>query len=94
MKPTELEAELEDKALPLNIMKTKKRYVVCIRHEGHEESLELRKIYQTLDDSTAEKDGMLRVVDEDEDYLYPASWFRSIDLPNDVEVATLEIAHS
>ncbi len=60
-------------------MKTRKRYVVCIRNEGHEESLELRKIYETLDDATAEKDGMLRVVDEDEDYLYPAAWFRRID---------------
>ena len=75
-------------------MKTKKRYVVCIRNEGHEESLELRKIYEALDDTTAEKDGMLRVVDEDEDYLYPASWFRRIDLPSDVEEAILETAHS
>ena len=75
-------------------MKTGKRYVVCIRNGGHEESLELRKIYQTLDDANAEKDGMLRVIDEDEDYLYPASWFRRIDLPSDVEEAILEIAHS
>jgi hypothetical protein len=75
-------------------MKTKKRYVVCIRNEGHEESLELRKIYEALDDTAAEKDGMLRVVDEDEDYLYPAFWFRRIDLPSDVEEAILEIAHS
>ena len=75
-------------------MKTKKRYVVCIRNEGHEESLELRKIYEALDDTAAEKDGMLRVVDEDEDYLYPASWFRRIDLPSDVEKAILETAHS
>jgi hypothetical protein len=37
---------------------------------------------------------MIRVVDEDEDYLYPASWFRRIDLPQDVEEAILEIAHS
>jgi len=75
-------------------MKTRKRYVVCIRNEGHEESLELRKIYETLDDATAEKDGMLRVVDEDEDYLYPVAWFRRIDLLNGVEEAILEIAHS
>ena len=75
-------------------MKTKKRYVVCIRNEGHEESLELRKIYEALADTAAQKDGMLRVVDEDEDYLYPASWFRRIDLPSDVEEAILEAAHS
>ncbi len=75
-------------------MKTGKRYVVCIRNEGYEESLELRKIYEVLDDVKAEKDGMLRVIDEDEDYLYPASWFLRIDLPHDVEEAILEIAHS
>jgi hypothetical protein len=74
-------------------MKSGKRYVVCIRNEGHEESLELRKIYETLEDAQAQQDGMIRVVDEDEDYLYPASWFRRIDLPQDVEEAILEIAH-
>ncbi len=75
-------------------MRTGKRFVVCIRNEGHEESLELRKIYESLEDAEAEKDGMLRVIDEDEDYLHPASWFRRIDLPQDVEEAILEIAHS
>lgn len=75
-------------------MKSGKRYVVCIRNEGHQESLELRKIYETVEDAEAEKDGMLRVVDEDEDYLYPTSWFRRIDLPQDVEEAILEIARS
>ncbi len=75
-------------------MKTGKRYVVCIHNEGYEESLELRKIYESLQDAEAEKDGMLRVIDEDEDYLYPASWFLRIDLPHDVEEAILEIAQS
>ena len=75
-------------------MKTGKKYVVCIRNEGQEESLELRKIYEILDDQKAEEVGMLRVIDEDEDYLYPASWFRRIDIPHDVEEAILEIAHS
>jgi len=37
---------------------------------------------------------MIRVVDEEgEDYLYPASWFLSIELPQDVEQAILELAH-
>ena len=75
-------------------MKTGKRYVICIRNDGHEESLELRKIYESLKDATAEKDGLLRVIDEDEDYLYPLSWFLRIDLPHEVEEAILEIAHS
>lgn len=70
-------------------MRTGKRCVICIRNEGYEESLELRKIYESLEDAEAAKDGLLRVIDEDEDYLYPASWFLSIDLPQDVEEAIL-----
>jgi hypothetical protein len=34
------------------------------------------------------------VIDEDEDYLYPASWFLRIELPHDVEEAILETARS
>jgi hypothetical protein len=75
-------------------MGTKKQYVICIRNEGYEESLELRKIYEFLEDPEAQNDGLLRVVDEDEDYLYPASWFLRIDLPREVEEAILETAHS
>ena len=75
-------------------MGAKKQYVICIRNEGYEESLELRKIYEFLEDPEAQKDGLLRVVDEDEDYLYPASWFLRIDLPREVEEAILETAHS
>jgi hypothetical protein len=73
---------------------TQKRYVICIRNEGHEESLELRKIYLSLDDPEAEKDDLLRVVDEDEDYLYPVSWFLPIELPHEVEAAISETVHT
>lgn len=69
-----------------------KRYVVCVRNEGYEESLELRKIYQALEDREAEKDGLIRVIDEDEDYLYPSSWFLPIKLPSEIEAAIVEIA--
>lgn len=75
-------------------MATKRQYVICIRNEGYEESLELRKIYESLEDPEAQKDGLLRVVDEDEDYLYPVSWFLRIDLPHEVEEAILETAHT
>ena len=75
-------------------MGTMKRYVVCIRNEGYEESLELRKIYQTLEDREAEKDGLIRVIDEDEDYLYPTSWFLPIELPTEIEAAIVEIANA
>jgi len=75
-------------------MSTGKQFVVCVRNEGYEESLELRKIYEVLDDPEAALDSLLRVVDEDEDYLYPASWFRSIQLPQDVEAAFTELTAS
>ncbi len=71
-----------------------KHFAVCVRNEGYEESLELRKIYEVLEDREAAKDALIRVVDEDEDYLYPASWFLTIELPQDIEQAVLELAHS
>ena len=66
-------------------MNDDKHFAVCVRNEGYEESLELRKIYEVLEDSDAAKDGLLRVVDEDEDYLYPSSWFVSIEIPHELE---------
>jgi hypothetical protein len=75
-------------------MNTSKQYAVCVRNQGYEESLELRKIYEVLDDAEAAADGLLRVIDEDEDYLYPATWFRLIQLPEDVEAAILEVARA
>jgi hypothetical protein len=72
-----------------------RHFAVCVRNEEHEESLELRKIYEVLEDAAAEEHNMLRVIDEEgEDYLYPRDWFLSIDLPHDIEVAIVELAHS
>lgn len=71
-----------------------KHFAVCVRNEGYEESLELRKIYEVLEDPEAAKDALVRVVDEDEDYLYPAGWFLPIELPRNIEQAVLELAHS
>lgn len=62
-------------------------FAVCLKNEGHEESLEVRKIYEILTDSAAEARGMVRVVDEDEDYLYPASWFMRVELPQELAAA-------
>ena len=58
------------------------KFVVCIKNDGYEASLELRKIYQVLPDKEAESHKMLRVIDESgEDYLFPASFFSPISLP-------------
>lgn len=69
-----------------------KRFAVCIRNEGNEASLELRKIYEILEDTAAENHEMVRVIDEEnEDYLYPAAWFVPIELPTNVEQAILSL---
>ncbi len=62
------------------------RFVVCIRNEAYPASLELHKIYRTLPDTEAERDGDLRVIDESgEDSLYPAEWFVPVKLPRQVQ---------
>ena len=70
-----------------------KQLVVCINNQGYPASLERRKIYLSLRDAVAEKQGLIRVVDESgEDYLYPNTLFRSIALPQAVKRAVLAAA--
>ena len=38
-------------------------FVVCVKNEGYEASLELRKIYQAIPDTGAARHHLLRVVD-------------------------------
>ena len=58
-------------------------HVLCVRNDEHPASLVLRRVYRRLDDPSSERRGLLRVVDESgDDYLYPASWFVEIDLPD------------
>ena len=53
--------------------------LICVNNTGLEASLEVRKIYQRLDDPRGEEVGMVRVIDESgEDYLHPASLFQPI----------------
>lgn len=60
------------------------RYVVCLRNDGAND-LEVRKLYRVVDDESATERGYLRVVDESgEDYLYPSTFFASVDIPEDV----------
>ena len=54
---------------------------VCIVNDGYSASLEKRKIYVALPDPAAEKQGLLRIIDESgDDYLYPKTFFRLIAL--------------
>ena len=49
---------------------------MCLSNDGYPASLEPRKIYVALRDVEAERNGLLRVVDESgEDYLYSRSHF-------------------
>ena len=73
---------------------TAKQFVVCLENDGYEVSLERRKIYRVLPDADAAKHRLIRVIDEDEDYLYPTSWFLPIKLPTEIEAAIVEIANA
>jgi hypothetical protein len=61
------------------------RFAICLKNKGCED-LTVRKVYQVLPDEKANQRGLVRVIDESgEDYLYPASFFFLIDLPQKVE---------
>ena len=61
-------------------------YAICINNQDYPASLELKKIYQILPDPQAQKHQLIRVIDESgEDYLYPANYFISLELPEEVK---------
>jgi hypothetical protein len=63
----------------------KHEFAVCVDNHGYEVSLEMRKLYEIVVDADAEKHGQIRVIDESgEDYLYPATAFNRISLPDSV----------
>jgi hypothetical protein len=60
-------------------------FALCLKNKGSED-LVVRKVYAVLPDDKAEKENHLRIIDESgEDYLYPASYFYVIELPQKVE---------
>ena len=62
-------------------------FVLCLKNDDCDD-LETRKVYRVIPDEKAEKDGYVRVIDESgEDYLYPASYFVHIQLPQEAEQA-------
>ena len=60
-------------------------FVICTSNDSNPASLILGKVYRTLPDAEAEAHSMLRIIDEDKSepggYLYPASMFAPIELP-------------
>jgi len=59
--------------------------VICINNDNNRASLILGKVYRALPDPEAAAHGMRRVIDEDKSeadgYLYPASMFAPVELP-------------
>ncbi|OGW16651.1 MAG: hypothetical protein A3G93_09205 [Nitrospinae bacterium RIFCSPLOWO2_12_FULL_45_22] len=64
-------------------------FVICINNDSNPASLIVGKVYRTLSDPEAEAHNMLRVIDEDKSepdgYLYPASMFAPIELPEEAK---------
>ena len=65
----------------MSIDKSGTRFVLCIRNEDAVD-LEPRKVYQSVPDRSALRDGYLRVIDESgEDYLNPGEYFVRLAVP-------------
>jgi hypothetical protein len=71
------------------------RFVVCVKNKGYAASLELRKLYQVVSDTSGAKLDQIRVIDESgEDYLYPEEYFVPVQLPQSAEKAIRRAAAS
>lgn len=64
-------------------------FVICINNEGNPASLIIGKVYRRLPDPEAESHHMIRIIDEDlsepAGYLYPASMFVPVELPEEAK---------
>jgi hypothetical protein len=61
--------------------RVKSKFVLCIANKDCED-LEKGKVYTSLPDAAAKRDGYLRIIDESgEDYLYPESMFVAVEIP-------------
>lgn len=57
-------------------------YLLCVKNDGYPASLLVRRLYEQLPDEDAERHGLVRIIDEsEEDYLYPAKFFATLDIP-------------
>jgi hypothetical protein len=70
-------------------------FVICINNEGNPASLIVGKVYRRLPDPEAESCNMLRIIDEDlsepDGYLYPASMFVPVELPEEAKRVLLNL---
>ncbi len=60
------------------------RFVLCIKNDTHEASLEPRKIYLVVEDFGDRAKGLIRAIDESSEYyLYPLDFFAPIEVPEE-----------
>ena len=67
-------------------MSKEKHFAICIENGEYGGTLDVRKVYEVLEDASAAKRNYIRIIDESgEDYLYPAKWFVAVEIPDTVE---------
>jgi hypothetical protein len=70
-------------------VRSKVGFALCIENADADD-LERGKVYVTRPDASAKREGYIRVIDESgEDYLYPESYFVSLELPERARDALL-----
>ena len=64
------------------------QFAVCLHNAGYTAALEVRKLYPVLEDSDAEANNLIRVIDESgEDYLCRIRMLQRLNLPGEVQRA-------
>jgi len=70
-------------------------FVICIQSGSNPASLIVGKVYRRLPDPEAEAHNMLRIIDEDlselDGYLYPASMFVPVELPEEAKQVLMTV---
>ncbi len=74
-------------------MKDKTKFAICVKNEDYPASLQLWKVYRVVKDEKAKRRNLVRIIDESgEDYLFSASYFIPVELPQEAETALLALA--
>ncbi|PSF37440.1 hypothetical protein C7H19_09720 [Aphanothece hegewaldii CCALA 016] len=78
----------------MNTVELKNQFAICVSNQKYED-LEVWKVYRVLLDDKASELGCLRVIDESgEDYLYPASRFVVVELPEEVQARLMAVVEN
>ncbi len=71
-------------------MNPKPQYAICVKNDEYPASLQRWKVYRVLSDEKGARHNLMRVIDESgEDYLFSASYFVPVELPQEAESALL-----